>query len=97
MTRSSSRSAAKSPAERSVDQNLSRLACTRIVIAHRLSTVRNADLILVLEDGKIVERGTHDALLGLDGAYAALVRTQLIADTTPADAASLLAPSAAIP
>jgi ABC-type bacteriocin/lantibiotic exporter with double-glycine peptidase domain len=41
-----------------VDRNLSNLACTRIVIAHRLSTVRNADLILVLDEGFVVERGT---------------------------------------
>jgi ATP-binding cassette subfamily B protein len=62
--------------ERIVDQNLSELDCTRIVIAHRLSTVRNADLILVLDKGVIVERGAHEDLLALGGAYAALVRDQ---------------------
>ena len=65
--------------ERIVDQNLSELDCTRIVIAHRLSTVRNADLILVLDEGVIVERGVHEELLALGGAYAMLVHDQ---DTT---------------
>ncbi|MFG2226644.1 ABC transporter ATP-binding protein [Streptomyces sp. NPDC048644] len=49
---------------------------TAVVIAHRLSTVRAADLILVVEAGRIVERGTHDALLAADGRYAELYRTQ---------------------
>jgi ATP-binding cassette subfamily B protein len=42
------------------------------VIAHRLATVRHADLILVLDDGRIVERGSHDALLAAGGLYARL-------------------------
>ncbi|WP_026118174.1 ABC transporter ATP-binding protein [Nocardiopsis salina] len=49
---------------------------TSLVIAHRLATVREADQILVLEDGRILERGTHDELLGSDGLYTALYRTQ---------------------
>ena len=59
-----------------VDANLEELACTRIVIAHRLSTVRNADLILVLDGGTIVEWGTHDDLVTLRGHYAAMVGGQ---------------------
>lgn len=51
---------------------------TVLVIAHRLSTVRNADCIVVINDGQIVEKGTHDELLKKQGAYAALYRTQLV-------------------
>ena len=49
---------------------------TSLVIAHRLSTVREADLLLVIDDGRIVERGTHAELLADDGLYAELYRTQ---------------------
>mgnify|MGYP000857010985 FL=1 len=49
---------------------------TSIVVAHRLSTIRNADLICVLNDGEIVERGTHEELLGLNGHYKRLCDAQ---------------------
>jgi ATP-binding cassette subfamily C protein len=55
---------------------------TAIVIAHRLSTVRAADQILVLEAGRIVERGTHTELLAAEGRYAELYRTQFDEPTT---------------
>ncbi|MFJ9903315.1 ABC transporter ATP-binding protein [Streptomyces sp. NPDC101152] len=63
---------------------------TAVVIAHRLSTVRSADLILVVENGLIVERGTHEELLAAGGRYAELYRTQFeeraveITNTAPA-------------
>lgn len=63
--------------ERLIECNLSALACTQIIIAHRLSTVRNADLILMLEQGKIVERGTHEELLRIHGYYSRLIQDQL--------------------
>ncbi len=57
---------------------------TALVIAHRLSTVRGADQILVVEDGRIVESGKHAELLGRGGLYADLYRTQYFEDSTAA-------------
>jgi ATP-binding cassette subfamily B protein len=51
---------------------------TAIIVAHRISTVRDADRIFVLEDGRIVERGTHSQLLARNGLYAAMYRKQLL-------------------
>lgn len=56
---------------------------TAIVIAHRLSTVRAADLILVVEAGRIIERGTHDELLAVGGRYHELYRTQFAQPAVP--------------
>jgi ATP-binding cassette subfamily B protein len=56
---------------------------TSLVIAHRLSTVRGADQILVVEDGRIAERGRHDELLERDGLYAELYRTQFEGQAEP--------------
>jgi ATP-binding cassette subfamily B protein len=56
---------------------------TALVIAHRLSTVRDADLILVLDDGRIVERGSHDDLVAAGGLYAELYRTQFAVAESP--------------
>jgi len=61
-----------------VGEALDRHGATMLVIAHRLSTVRNSDLILVFDRGEVVERGTHDELMLEDGFYAELVRDQMV-------------------
>ncbi|MCG8461029.1 MAG: peptidase domain-containing ABC transporter [Holophagales bacterium] len=63
--------------ERLIQQELAQLRSTRIVIAHRLSTVQSADLILVMDDGRIVERGSHRELMKEGGHYRQLVEAQL--------------------
>ena len=69
--------------ERAIQEALSEALAgrTAVVIAHRLSTVREADQILVVEDGRIVERGTHTELLACQGRYAQLHRTQFATGT----------------
>ena len=71
-------SALDSESERLVQEALDRLMVgrTSVVIAHRLSTIRKAHQILVMDKGKGIERGTHDELMKLNGAYAELIRLQ---------------------
>ena len=74
-------SALDTESEAAVQAALARLrqGRTTIVVAHRLSTVRDADLVVAMADGRAVEQGTHAELLTQDGLYARLVRSQALA------------------
>ncbi|MNR50935.1 Alpha-hemolysin translocation ATP-binding protein HlyB [compost metagenome] len=73
-------SAVDTRTEEEILNNLSRVmkGKTSILIAHRISTIKNADKIIVLDHGRIVEQGDHTQLLELDGAYAEMYRNQLL-------------------
>ena len=64
--------------QKTVSESLDKLKCTRIVIAHRLSTIRHCDRIIVLDKGKIVEDGTYEELLELNGFFSELVKRQRV-------------------
>ena len=69
-------SALDNKTQKQVSDALDRLKCTRIVVAHRLSTIRNCDRILVLDKGEIIEDGTYDSLVEQGGFFAQLVERQ---------------------
>lgn len=64
--------------ETDIMNNIKKLGknCTTIIVAHRLSTIQDCDEIIVLHDGKVVERGTHKQLLGNNGRYNELLKLQ---------------------
>ena len=82
-------SALDSQTERSIQESLAEMGQGRsvITIAHRLSTIADSDCILVLDDGRVVERGTHEELLALEGRYAALWARQSAEEEEAAKAA----------
>ena len=61
-----------------VQESLAGLTCTRLVIAHRLNTIRNADWILVMDQGKLAEQGTFDQLTSGHGVFATMLQRQLV-------------------
>lgn len=71
-------SALDNETERKIQRSLQRLSESRttLVIAHRLGTVRNADVIVVLENGRIVEQGNHETLMNYQGKYYELYMSQ---------------------
>jgi ABC-type multidrug transport system fused ATPase/permease subunit len=62
--------------EKIVDTNLRRRGCSCLIVAHRLSAIRDCDEIIYLEKGKILERGSHDDLMSQNGHYSRLILSE---------------------
>ena len=66
--------------QKQISDALDSMGCTRVIIAHRLSTIRHCDRILVLDEERIIEEGTYDELIKMDGFFADMVERQRLAE-----------------